>query len=202
MPTFPRTVLPQTVSPPLLPQALQSRGGTGKIQTRSPLLVGRTWEEEFPPLLITDPVVRGWLAQVQQFWRLGTKFDVDHRAYLLQNGAGGGSPLVNGAGQTGNSIATDGWPTTTTVLKAGDLLKFGAASFVDELVADALTNGSGQVNLQIERTIVSGQSPADNASITYGASILFRCVLVEFEGGRAGPDAFIDGLRLVFQETP
>jgi hypothetical protein len=201
MPAFPRTVLPRRPSVPRFPETLRSTGGTGKVQTRAPLIVGVTWQEEYPALDWTDAVVRGWLAQVEQFWRTGTKFTIDHRAYLTQKGAGGGTPLINGASQTGSSINTDGWPNDTTVLKAGDLVRFGALSIVDWLVADALTNGSGQVALQLARSIVTGGSPADNASVLYGASITFQCVLTAFEPGEADPDQFIDGLVLGFQET-
>lgn len=35
-------------------------------------------------------------------------------------GAHGGTPLVNGADQTGATIVTDGWPTSTAVLNVGD----------------------------------------------------------------------------------
>jgi hypothetical protein len=113
-------------------------------------------------------------------------------AYERQ-GAGGGTPLVNGVGQTGKSLATDGWPATTTVLKAGD--RIGVSGQMLVVVADAVTNGSGQVTLQLAHPIRT--APADNAPIeitaptaryyltnTAGLSAepgIFKTILLEFE---------------------
>jgi hypothetical protein len=200
MPTFPRTVVPRTVTPPLEPMAMLSVGFTGKTQSRSPLASGRVWEETFEALQYTNTTVRAWLAQVQAGFRLGTFWTVDHRMYLTANGPGGGTPLVNGASQTGNSIATDGWPNSTTVLKAGDLVKFGGLNLVYELQADATSNGSGQATLSIDPLILV--APADNAAVTYGASVTFRAVMEDFDPGTVGVNGIITGVKLRFREVP
>lgn len=201
MPTFPRTILPIAVTPPALPAALRSFGETGKQQARTPLLVGRTWEELYPPVLDTDTVTRAWLAQVQQWFRTGTLVTVEHRSYRTANGPGGGTPLVNGASQTGNSINTDGWPNSTTVLKAGDLVKLGTLQLVYELTGDATSNGAGQAALAIEPQIIVGTSPADNGVVAYGASVTFAALITNLDLGQSN-FGYIDGLRIAFQEQP
>ncbi len=77
-------------------------------------------------------------------------------------GAGGGTPLVNGGGQTGSSLITDGWPANTTVLKAGDY--FAVNGELKRVTSDATTNGSGQVTISFKPALRN--SPADNAAIT------------------------------------
>lgn len=73
------------------------------------------------------------------------------------------TPLVNGAGQTGRSLNTDGWPNSTTVLSAGQFVTIGNQLL--QLTADVTSNGSGQATISFEPAI--RVSPADNAAIEY-----------------------------------
>lgn len=74
-----------------------------------------------------------------------------------------GTPLVNGASQTGQELATDGWtPSQTGILKAGDYIQIGYN--LHRIMVDANSNGSGQATLDIWPRIRT--SPADNAAIT------------------------------------
>lgn len=92
-------------------------------------------------------------------------------------GAGGGTPLVAGASQTGFTLDTDGWPNSTTVLKAGDRIQIDNSLYV--LVADATSNGSGEVTLDIWPHL---RGHADNAPIIYqSAKGLFRLASNEIE---------------------
>lgn len=80
-----------------------------------------------------------------------------------------GTPRVNGAGQTGTTLATDGWPASTTVLQAGDAFQLGsgATTRLHRITADAVSNASGQCTLAfVPRLRVS---PADNALLTVDA---------------------------------
>ena len=202
MPAFPRTILPISATPPKQPQALISTGFSGKSTTRSAIIAGRVWEENFPPLYYTAAATRGWLAQVQAGFRLGTLWTVDHRQYLTANGAGGGTPLVNGGSQTGNTVNTDGWPNSTLVLKAGDLVKFGTLNLVYEMQADANSNGSGQATLSVDPLVISGGSPADNATVIYGANVTFRALIEDFDPGAIGINGWITGIKVRFREVP
>ena len=78
-------------------------------------------------------------------------------------GSAAGTPLVKGAGQTGNSLIIDGCATTITGwLKAGDY--FGVNGELKMMTANANTNGSGETTLTFGPMLRS--SPADNAAIT------------------------------------
>lgn len=101
-------------------------------------------------------------------------------------GAGGGSPLVNGANQTGSSIATDGWTALTTVLREGDIVQLTGVNSVNPqsfqstgqrqdflITADVTSGAGGAANLPIYPPIILSSSalqtvtgsPADNAVV-------------------------------------
>lgn len=71
--------------------------------------------------------------------------------------------LVRGAGQTGRSIITDGWPASSTVLKAGQFVTI--ENQLVQLTANATSDGSGIATLTFEPAIRA--APADNAAIEY-----------------------------------
>ena len=82
-------------------------------------------------------------------------------------GALGGTPLVNGASQSGKTLATDGWTAgVANVLKAGDWIQLGsgASSRLYKLVQAASADGSGQASLEIWPRLK--ETPADNDPIT------------------------------------
>jgi len=81
-------------------------------------------------------------------------------------GEAGGTPLVNGASQTGSSLVIDGATTTQTDwLKAGDWIQLGtgSSSKLHKVVQDVDTDGSGNATLEIWPDLRS--SPADDAAI-------------------------------------
>lgn len=81
----------------------------------------------------------------------------------VQRGAFGGTPLVNGVGQTGISLNVDGCSNSiTNWIRAGDHFKVGNELKI--ATADASSNGSGQIILAFRPTL--HVSPADNAAIT------------------------------------
>lgn len=75
------------------------------------------------------------------------------------------SPLVKGASQTGTNVLTDGWPASTLIYKAGDLVKFANHNKAYMLTADVTSDGSGNATLPIKPALLT--SPADNSAITY-----------------------------------
>jgi hypothetical protein len=109
-------------------------------------------------------------------------------------GTYGGTPLVNGANQTGSTLTTDGWASTLSNLNVGDRFTIGAASggasstgvfpvnpqnrqALDDLqvfvVQAPISDTTGAMVISISPAIItSGQfqtvtaSPADNAVIT------------------------------------
>lgn len=146
---------------------------------------GETWEGNvtFPPLT-QDQVadLQAFLTDLQG--QYGTFLYGDPN-YLAQGprGLASGSPLVNGASQTGNSLAVDGLSNNLTGwLKKGDYIQIGTttSSRLHMVVDDVNTNGSGQATIPIYPAIRT--SPADNAAIIVnGAKGLFRLASSEVE---------------------
>ena len=81
------------------------------------------------------------------------------------NSASLGTPLVNGASQSGYSLITDGWTPSITVLKAGYFIQLGTddTSRLHMVTEDATSDGSGNATLTIWPAI--RETPADNAVI-------------------------------------
>ena len=82
----------------------------------------------------------------------------------------GQSPLVNGASQSGRTLAIDGLTPTTTTGKAGDWFQLGSGSTsrLHRLTAPFTANGSGQATLDIWPSLRG--SPADNSAVTLSAA--------------------------------
>jgi hypothetical protein len=59
---------------------------------------------------------------------LGFESAIDQNCRNQVVGKLGGSPVVNGAGQTGNSLVTNGWTASTVVLNLGDVISLGTTS--------------------------------------------------------------------------
>lgn len=79
-----------------------------------------------------------------------------------------GTVRVNGAGQTGSTLAVDGLPNSAVVFTPGDWISFPNSASrpqLHQVTATATTNGSGQVTLSIAPPLRG--SPADNAEVTW-----------------------------------
>jgi len=77
-----------------------------------------------------------------------------------------GTPLVNGASQTGNELAIDGLPASATgYLLAGDYIQLGSGSTARlyKVLEDADTNGSGEATLNLWPDLRS--SPTNDAAV-------------------------------------
>lgn len=105
------------------------------------------------------------------FHRLNGK---EHRVRMpffgqVQRGELGGTPVVDGASQTGNSLNISGGTISQTGwIKAGDI--FQASNTLHMATADADTDGSGDVTVEftpeIRATLTNGESVAVSASST------------------------------------
>ena len=87
-----------------------------------------------------------------------------------------GTPVVNGAGQTGDSLTIDGCPNNATgYLKAGDYIQLGGGSSatLHKVLSDVDTNGIGQASLDLWPYIRN--APADDSTVVVSnAKGLFR----------------------------
>jgi len=102
-------------------------------------------------------------------------------------GTATGTPLVDGADQTGRSIDTKGWtPSITGILAAGDFVKFNGHNKIYMVTADADSDGAGDATISIEPALF--ESPSDEAAVTVN-SVSFAVALVADEAAfsLAGP---------------
>jgi hypothetical protein len=132
-------------------------------------------ELRFNPMRRNDASqVIAFLAQLRGKFGTFLYGDPDYLA-LGPQGSGGGTPLVNGASQTGRSLDVDGLPNSATAYKKGDYFSLGTGTSMRlyMLTEDATTNASGEVTLQFEPKL--RESPADNAALTFtGAKGVMR----------------------------
>lgn len=144
----------------VMPSQANVSGWTGQRQV---IASNRGWWEcQFtPPPLVGRDAIRPWRSFIAQARGSANNFQV--LAHPRPQSTLANTVLVQGAGQTGRSIVTDGWPNSTTVLSAGDYVTIGDQLL--QLTSDVTSNGSGVATLTFEPPIRS--APADNAPVEY-----------------------------------
>jgi len=182
MAAFPRTVPPASVTYPKVIGSLISVGQSGALQSRSEAAQGRIWTETWAALPAGNVNVQELLTTIENLYNTGATCTLTH--YLLPgsglaaNGAGGGTPLVDGGSQSGTSLNTDGWSASVTgVIKAGDCFTIANVDVLFRATADA-NSGAGTGDTTIS------------------------AVIMDYTDAAAGPDEFIGGLTVTFREAP
>lgn len=206
MPTFPRVIPPRTATHPEVPGVLVSDGQTGSVQVRSFGAVGRSWKETWKDLRAGDVQVEALLAFIEDAKNRGVVFDIVHPslpgAGLPPNGAGGGSPLVQGASQSGTTLVTDGWsPSVTNVVRAGDVIRIAGLTPLYRITADASSDGGGVASLSISPGIPVGSGPGDNAVITRTGCIMQAIIYPAPTMPTGRPGVWLRGLQVSFREV-
>ena len=159
--TLPSTPKPQTMSWKLMmPTQANTSAWTGKRQIVSS---GRGWWEcEFnlPPIVgsININPWRAFLALAR-----GTANDFYVPVDPTAQSALSNTVLTNGVDQVGRNIATDGWPNSTTVLRAGQFITINEQLL--QVTSDVTSNGSGQATIAVEPPV--RQVVADNSAVEY-----------------------------------
>lgn len=133
---------------------------------------GQYWEADISLPPMKRAVAEYWISFL-------LKLNGSYGTFLLGDpngatprGVATGTPLVNGANQTGSDLITDGWTTSTTgILKAGDYIQIG--NYLHKVLDDVNSDSSGNATLTLFPDLRT--SPADNATITVNsAKGLFR----------------------------
>jgi hypothetical protein len=116
-------------------------------------------------------------------------------------GAAGGTPLVNGASQTGSSLITDGWPASTAILKAGDYFHFDVSTKreLKIVTADVSSNVSGQATISFKPPI--RQSPSDNAAIVTSSPSCTMMMIDDEQGSVTHRTAGLAAFSLAMREA-
>ncbi len=162
-----------TLSMPAAPGFRASRFGliANTQSFRSPLdntvqtleLTGARWRVnyELPPM--TRAQAAAWTAFLTELLASAGRFfgfDPDARS---PRGSALGSPLVNGAGQTGKSLIVDGWSELETgLLLPGDY--FAVAGELKMVTASVDSDSAGEATVAFTPSLRA--SPADGAALT------------------------------------
>lgn len=141
---------------------------TGQAQASS----GQMWQADvsLPPMKRAD--AETWIAWLVSLRGQYGTFNMGDMSAASPRGAGGGTPRVNGASQTGEELIIDGCTANVTGwLKAGDYVQLGAAgtATLHKVLADVDTNASGQTTLSLWPHIRS--APADNATVVISNTV-------------------------------
>tara|TARA_R100001443_G_scaffold104840_1_gene113626 strand:+ start:1372 stop:1968 length:597 start_codon:yes stop_codon:yes gene_type:complete len=163
--TFPTSPAFNSLNVQSVQPTLVSRTISGRRQSRQ---IGGQY---FRMTATFPPMTRAQFAPIYAFimkqrGRFET-FSLTLPVISIGQGSPAGTPLVNGASQTGRSIVTDGWNASITVFKAGDYLKFANHDKVYSVTADATSDGAGASTISIEPALLT--SPANDSAITYTA---------------------------------
>lgn len=130
---------------------------------------GQRWEADIQLPAMQRDNAEEWVAFLMSLYgQKGTFLLGDPLGATAQGSAStaAGTPVVNGASQTGGTLAIDGLPASATnYLKAGDYIQLGtgATSQLYKVLTDASSNGSGEATLDIWPNLRS--SPADGATV-------------------------------------
>lgn len=161
------------------PSTLKLNGMTLGLQftnsvTRSPYTMerqafewdGQMWMFSYTVPACSNVVADEWIAFADLLHGQFGTFLLGNAARPLPKGIGGGSPLVNGAGQAGYALNVKNAPHSVTQwLKKGDHFQYGtgATARLHRMTADANTDSSGNVTLQFVPKL--RYSPADSSAI-------------------------------------
>ena len=156
-------------------------------------LVGQGQTLFNPARDISDQYLEGYVGKYAGF-----KFGIDEQIPSFTVGTYAGTPLVNGANQSGSSLITDGWTSGSTTLNPGDRFTIsgvykvnpsgthvaytGTQNLMQFVVTQTVSDTTGDMTIQIYPPLIpSGQfqnctgSPADNAPITVQGASASTC---------------------------
>lgn len=133
---------------------------------------GQMWQADvsLPPMKRED--AEKWIAWLVSLRGQFGTFNMGDPSAATPRGVATGTPLVNGASQTGENLNIDGCTANVTGwLKAGDYIQLGSAgtATLHKVLADVDTNGSGQATLSLWPHIRS--APADNATVVVSNTV-------------------------------
>jgi hypothetical protein len=138
------------------------------LQQQTYLFPGEYWELELTLPPMKRAAAEAWITFLLSLRGQSGTFYFQATAFSTPRGVATGTPLVNGAGQTGVSLITDGWtPSTTGILKAGDFLSvYSGSSSINRLyknLTDVNSDSGGNATFNIWPRL--RESPPDNTPV-------------------------------------
>lgn len=186
---FSPAVLPEFVSSSVFNQATQSQV-LGAAYYTAKVGIGPRRRSEVPD----------WEALIAQIADTRNRVRFWDWRWETPRGAGTGAPVVNGAGQVGQSLLTSGWTANVNgILMPGDYVGFGGGQ-LRRLTAQANSNALGQATLTLDQPIRT--SPANGSAITtVRPTALFICTTDKRARGFRQEGARHIGPTLEFMEV-
>jgi len=165
--TFPSTGIAQITMTARNSVAISSSPFTFRQQVQKN--VGSRWEATItlPALVRADADV--WIAFLMSLGGQYGTFTMGDPVAATPRGSASttpGTPVVNGASQSGGTVAVDGLPASeTNYLRAGDYIQLGsgATSKLYKVLEDVSSNASNEANISIWPDLRS--SPTDNDTV-------------------------------------
>jgi len=133
---------------------------------------GEMWSFEYTTPPCTVDVAEEWIAFANKLQGKFGTFLIGDFSRTASRGVGGGSPVVDGASQTGYALNVRGCPATLFPwLKKGDYFQVGTGSTarLHKLIEDINTDSGGRATLEFVPKL--RYSPADGAAI-----VISNCV--------------------------
>jgi len=122
---------------------------------------GDGWLLEVETGTMTQANAYPWIAFLTMLKGPKGTFLAGDPKHTTPQGLGGGTPLVNGASQTGSSLITDGWTISVNTLKAGDYFSIANTLYMN--LQDVTADGSGNATFDIYPSLRT--SPANDAAL-------------------------------------
>lgn len=130
---------------------------------------GQYWEADIELPVMSRDEAEEWVSFLVQLKGFEGTFLLGDPSGATPRGSASsapGTPVVNGASQTGGSLSIDGLPASATgYLKAGDYIQLGGGSgaTLHKVLKDVDSNTSGEATLDVYPSIRT--APSDNASV-------------------------------------
>jgi hypothetical protein len=173
--TFPTTPEPISVTVSSVAPSMVSTSHALNRQARTRNAQRWGFSLTYPKGLPRDDIRALWAFLIAQKGRSETF--TFYLPTMYNRGAGGGPGAVVGAGQTGPTVATDGWVPGAGIM-AGDFVRLGNHNKVYMITADSAADSGGLMTLPIVPPLV--QSPSDNYHVYLHAKddpIRWTCAL-------------------------
>ncbi len=133
---------------------------------------GQRWEADIRIPVVDHADARLWIAFLSKLKGPLNTFTMGDPVAATAQGTPGGTPLVNGASQTGSSLIIDGCSLSQTDwLKAGDYIQLGTGedARIHMVLDDVDSDGAGDATLTLWPDITT--APADNATVVVASTV-------------------------------
>lgn len=130
-------------------------------------------------------------------YAIGSEWMMDQNINTHVVGTCTGTPLVNGANQTGSSIITDGWTVSAAILNAGDIISFAGVFQINPqsrqstgvlqpfvVTADVVADGGGNATIPVYPPLTPAGPDQQFSTVTVTAAD--NAVITVFNIAQAG----------------